>query len=47
MILILKHLISHFLIEIYLAPLPMVYIFRNLFVLREHVLLLETSTSET
>ena len=28
-------------------PLPMVYIFRNLFVLRECVLMLMTSTTET
>ena len=34
MILILKYLISYFLMEMVLPPLPMVYIFRNLFVLR-------------
>ena len=37
----------HFLIEMYLAPLPMVYIFLNLFVLLECVLMLMTSTTET
>ena len=34
MILILKYLISYFLMEMVLPPLPMVYIFHNLFVLR-------------
>ena len=29
--------------EMFLAPLPMVYTFRNLFVLREYVLMLMTS----
>ena len=45
--LILKLLISNFLMEMFLAPLAMVYIFRNLFVLRECVLMLITSTSKT
>ena len=35
-----------FLMEMFLALLPMVYIFRNLFVLRECVLMLLTSTTE-
>ena len=38
---------SHFLMEMFLAPLPMVYIFRNLFVLQECFLILMTSTKET
>ena len=33
--------------EIFLAPLSMVYTFRNLFVLRECVLTFMTSTTET
>ena len=37
----------YFLMEILLAPLPMVYTFCNLFVLQVHVLLLMTSTTET
>ena len=36
-----------FLMEMFLAPLPMVYIFLSLFVLRECVLMLMTSTTET
>ena len=32
MIIILKLLVSHFLVEMFLAPLPMVYVFRILFV---------------
>ena len=39
--------ISHFLMEMYLAPLPMVYIFLILFVLLECILMLMTSTTET
>ena len=39
--------ISHFLIEMFLAPLPMVYIFLSLFVLLECVLMLRISTTET
>ena len=39
--------ISHFLMEMFLALLPMVYIFLNLFVLLECALMLMTSTSET
>ena len=39
--------ISHFLMEIFLALLPMVYIFLSLFVLLEYVLMLMTSTTET
>ena len=35
------------LMKMFLAPLPMVYIFRNLFVLRECVQMLMTSTTET
>ena len=38
---------SHFLMEMFLAPLPMVYIFLSLFVLLECVLMLMTSTTET
>ena len=37
----------HFLMEMFLAPLPMVYTFSNLFVLQEHVLIMMTSTIET
>ena len=33
--------------EMFLAPLPMVHTFRNLFVLREYVLMMMTSTKET
>ena len=47
MILILKYYISPFLMDIFLALLPMVYIFLNLFVLLECVLMLMTSTAET
>ena len=47
MILILKQYISHFLMEMFLSPLPMVYIFLSLFVLQECVLMLMTSTTET
>ena len=36
-----------FLMEMFLAPLPMVYIFLGLFVLLECVLMLMTSTTET
>ena len=36
----------HFLMEMFLTPLPMVHIFHNLFVLREYVLTLMTSTRE-
>ena len=39
--------ISHFLMEMFLALLPMVYIFLSLFVLLEYVLMLMTSTTET
>ena len=39
---ILKYLIFHFLIEMFLAPLPTVYTFCNLFVLQEYVLMLMT-----
>ena len=35
------------LIEMILAPVSMVYAFRNLFVLQEYVLMLMTSTTET
>ena len=38
---------SHFLMEMFLAPIPMVYVFRSLFVLRQYVLMLMTSTTET
>ena len=38
---------SPFLMEVFLALLPMVYIFLNLFVLLECVLMLMTSTTET
>ena len=37
----------HFLVEMFLAPLPMVYVFCNLFVLQEFVLMLMTSPIET
>ena len=47
MILILKKLISYFLIKIFLTPFPMVYIFRISFVLQEYALMLVTSTTET
>ena len=40
-------LIFNFLMEMFLAPLPMVYTFRNLFVLQEYVLILMTSTIQT
>ena len=40
-------LISHFLKEMFLPPLPMVYIFLSLFILQECVLMLTTSTTET
>ena len=33
--------------EMFLAPLPIVYVFRSLFVLREYALMLVTSTIET
>ena len=39
--------ISHFLMEMFLALLPMVYIFLSLFVLLECALMLMTSTTET
>ena len=39
--------ISHFLMEVFLAPLPMVYIFHSLFILLEYGLMLMTSTTET
>ena len=38
---------SHFLMELFLTLLPMVYIFLSLFVLLECVLMLMTSTTET
>ena len=38
---------SHFLMEMFLAPLPMVHIFLSLFVLPECVLMLMTLTTET
>ena len=36
-----------FLMEMFLTPLPMVYIFLNLFILQECVLMLMTSTTKT
>ena len=40
--------ISHFLMEMFLAPLPMVYIFLSFFVFQDCVLMLiMTSTKET
>ena len=42
-----KIVISHSLMEMFLALLPMVYIFLSLFVLLECVLMLMTSTTET
>ena len=41
------NLILHFLMEMFLALLPMVYIFLSLFVLLECALMLMTSTTET
>ena len=38
----LKLLIFHFLMEMFLAPLPMVYAFHNLFGLQENVQMLMT-----
>ena len=38
---------SHFLMEMFLTLLPMVYVFLSLFVLLECVLMLMTSTTET
>ena len=35
------------LMDISLAPLPIVYTFRNVFVLREYVLIVMTSITET
>ena len=37
----------NFLIEMFLAPLPMVYTFRILLGLQDYVLMLMTSTTET
>ena len=37
----------HFLVEMFLAPLPLAYIFLSLFVLQECVLMLMTSTTAT
>ena len=37
----------NFLMEMFLAPLPIAYIFLSLFVLQECVLMLMTSTTET
>ena len=38
MVIILKlYLISHFMIKLVIAPLPMVFTFHNLFVLQEYV----------
>ena len=45
--LILKLLTFRFLMEMFLAPVPMVYAFHNLFVLQEYVLMLMISTTET
>ena len=39
--------IVNFLMEMFLVPLPMVYIFLSLFVLLECILMLMTSTTET
>ena len=39
--------LSHFLMEMFLALLPLVNIFLSLFVLLEYVLMLMTSTTET
>ena len=47
MFLVLKQLISHFLMEVFLISIPTVYIFRSLFVLREYVPMLVTSLTET
>ena len=38
--------ISHFWMEMFLAPLPMVYIFRSFFILRECLPMLMTSTTK-
>ena len=40
-------ILFYFLMEMFLAPLSMVYTFRNLFVLQKYVLMLMTSTIET
>ena len=40
-------LILHFLMEMFVAPLPMVYSFRNLFVLQECVLMMMALKIET
>ena len=40
-------LILHFLMEMFLAPLPMVYSFRKLFVLQECVLMMMALTIQT
>ena len=42
-----ERLIFHFLMWMFLALLPMLYTFCNLFVLQEYVLMLTTSTIET
>ena len=43
----LTELVFHFFMEMFLASLPMVYTFRNIFVLQEYVLISMTSTIET
>ena len=40
-------IVSHVLMEMLLAPLPLVYIFLSFFVWQERVLMLMTSTTET
>ena len=47
MVLILKYLIYHFLLEMFLIPFLIVYIFCSLFDLREYVLMLVTPKIET
>ena len=44
---ILKYLVFHLLMEMFFAPLPMVYTFQNLFVLQEYNCMWMTFTIET
>ena len=47
MIIILNLLIFHCLMDMFLVPLPMVYLFFNLFILREYVPMLVILTTES
>ena len=40
-------LIAFFKMEMFLSPLPMMYIYRSIYVLQEYILMLVTSTIET